>query len=173
MKKNVIWFVGLVMMVCCVGLLYLQVSYIEAIVNMRREHFKEGVRRSLYQAAYNLELDEMKYYLTKDVQNDIHRTQIKDGYIKLEHSFMFSSSEGDLAIDSKTTVRDLSGTMFKLKNVNRFGTMSIKDAQRISLDILKQRYKYQRSILDEVIYNMLYKASEKPSLMVYVLSSTV
>ncbi len=162
MKKNVIWFVGLVMMVCCVGLLYLQVSYIDAIVNMRREHFQEGVRRSLYQAAYNLELDEMKYYLTKDVQNDIHRTQIKDGYIKLEHSFMFSSSEGDLAIDSKTTVRDLSGTMFKLKNFNGFGTMSVKDAQRISLDILKQRYKYQRSILDEVIYNMLYKASEKP-----------
>ena len=57
--------------VCCVGLLYLQLTYIEAMVRMRREHFEEGVRRSLYQVAYNLELDEMRYYLEKDIQKDV------------------------------------------------------------------------------------------------------
>ena len=46
MKKNVIWFVGLVMGVCCMGLIYMQVSYIEAMVRMRRQHFEESVKRS-------------------------------------------------------------------------------------------------------------------------------
>lgn len=68
MKKLTILIVGLVMGVCCLGLLYLQVTYIEAMVDMRREHFEEGVRRSLYQAAYSLELDEMRTYLAKDIQ---------------------------------------------------------------------------------------------------------
>ncbi len=162
MKKNAIWIVGLVMMICCVGLLYLQVNYIDAIVSMRREHFEEGVRRSLYQAAYDLELDEMRYYLTKDVQRDVHRTQIKDGFIKLEHTYLLSSADGNLAIESKTTINDLTGKSFNLKKTSGRGSMSLREAQRISLDVLKQRYKYQRAVLDEVVYNMLYQASEKP-----------
>lgn len=38
----------------------------------------------------------------------------------------------------------------------------MRDAQRLSLEILSKRYKYQRAVLDEVLYNMLYQASEKP-----------
>ena len=39
---------------------------------------------------------------------------------------------------------------------------SVEEAQRIALDVLRMRYKYQRALLDEVIYNMLYQANEKP-----------
>ena len=38
-------------------LLYLQVSYIEEMVKMRKEQFDESVARSLTKAARNLELD--------------------------------------------------------------------------------------------------------------------
>ena len=162
MKKNAIWVVGVVMMICCVGLLYLQVSYIDAIVTMRREHFEEGVRRSLYQAAYDLELDEMRYYLTKDVQKDIHRAQIKDGFIRLEHSYLLSSSDGSFSVESKTTINDLTGSFNKIRKGSVLGSISVKDARKISFDVLKQRYQYQRALLDEVVYNMLYQASEKP-----------
>ena len=49
------------------SLLYLQVSYIEEMVKMRKEQFDESVKRSLFQAAKNLEYDETLRYLEKDV----------------------------------------------------------------------------------------------------------
>ena len=150
--------------VCCVGLLYLQLTYIEAMVRMRREHFEEGVRRSLYQVAYNLELDEMRYYLEKDIQKDVQRRQIKDGFLKMEHSYLASTEGGNVlsAFQLKTIVKNPASSVSQFKiNPNR-GKMSVGDAQRLSMEILSKRYKYQRAVLDEVIYNMLYKASEKP-----------
>lgn len=47
------------------SLLYLQVSYIEEMVKMRKEQFEENVGRSLAQAVHNLELVETKKYLEK------------------------------------------------------------------------------------------------------------
>ncbi len=164
MKKHTIWIVGLVMGVCFVGLLYLQLTYIEAMVDMRREHFEEGVRRSLYQVAYNLELEEMKHYLTKDIQKDIHRGQIKDGFLKLEHSYLASTEGGNVlsAFELKTFVNNPNQSVSQFKINPSRGNMSVRDAQRLSMEILSKRYKYQRAVLDEVVYNMLYQASEKP-----------
>ena len=51
MKKFTIWLVGLIMTVCCVALLFLQLSYVDAMVKMRKDHFDEGVRRSLHAVA--------------------------------------------------------------------------------------------------------------------------
>ena len=48
------------------SLLYLQVSYIEEMVRMRREQFDESVLRSLDQACRNVELMETKNYLEAD-----------------------------------------------------------------------------------------------------------
>ena len=164
MKKHTIWIVGLIMSVCCVGLLYLQLTYIEAMVDMRREHFEEGVRRSLYQAAYNLELEEMRQYLTKDIQKDLHRGQIKDGFLKLEHSYLASTEGGNVlsAFELKTFVKNPTNTSSQFKINTGRGNVSVRDAQKLSMEILSKRYKYQRAVLDEVVYNMLYQASEKP-----------
>ena len=56
MKKSTIWILGIVMGLSFLSLLYLQVSYIEEMVKMRREQFDESVRRSLDQACRNIEL---------------------------------------------------------------------------------------------------------------------
>lgn len=167
MKKNVIWFVGLTMAVCCMGLIYMQVSYIEAMVRMRKQHFDEGVKRSLYQVAYNLELDETRRYLTtdlqKDLQQNIHRSHIKDGFLTLEHSYMVSSSDGaQLLIESNTKVNTKVGTFPKTEKPGSNVKLSLIERQHLALEMLRQRYKYQRAMLDEVVYNMLYQASLKP-----------
>lgn len=163
MKKNVIWIVGVVMGICCFALLYLQVTYIETMVDMRKEHFDEGVRRSLYQVSYNLELEEMRNYLSKDIQRDILRGQLHDNGIKLEHSYITSSEGGNVVstFEFKTFVSNPSQFKSVLKGGKK-NNMSVQDAQRLSLDVLRMRYKYQRAVLDEVVYNMLYQASEKP-----------
>lgn len=163
MKKNTILIVGVVMGICCFALLYLQVSYIDAMVRMRKEHFEEGVRRSLYQVSYGLELEEMREYLSKNVRRDILRGQLNDNGIKFEHSYVTSSESGDVV--SKFEFKTFVVNPPHFSNEDLVGSaknLSVEEAQRLSLDVLRMRYKYQRALLDEVIYNMLYQASEKP-----------
>ena len=76
MKKSTIWLVAVVMGLSFVGLLYLQISYIEEMTKMKREQFNESVNRALYQASRNLEMNETLRYLEKDV-NATERRAIK------------------------------------------------------------------------------------------------
>jgi two-component system phosphate regulon sensor histidine kinase PhoR len=150
--------------ICCVSLLYLQVSYIDTMIEMRKQHFEEGVRRSLYQASYSLEMDEMRHYLSKDIQRDILSGQLNDSGIKLEHSYVTSSESGDVisTFEFKTIVSNPPHFESSLNTHGSKKNLSVEEAQRLSLDVLRMRYKYQRAVLDEVVYNMLYQASEKP-----------
>ena len=66
MKKSTIWVLGIVMGLSFLSLLYLQVSYIEEMVKMRKGQFDESVQRSLVQACRNIELVETKKYLEDD-----------------------------------------------------------------------------------------------------------
>ena len=148
--------------ICCVALLYLQVSYIDTMIKIRKEHFEEGVRRSLYQVAYNLELGEMREYLSKNIERDIVRGQFNEGGVKLEHSYVTSTENGDVVSKFEFKTFVLNPPHFQPKVGKRDSKHSVDDARRQSLDVLRMRYKYQRAVLDEVVYNMLYQASEKP-----------
>ena len=72
MKKSTIWTIAIVMGLSFLGLLYVQISYIEEMAKMKQEQFDESVTRSLYQASHNLEMNETLRYLEKDV-NDVER----------------------------------------------------------------------------------------------------
>ena len=72
MKKSTIWIVAGVMGFAFIGLLFLQISYIEEMAKMKKEQFDESVNRALYQASRNLEMNETLRYLEKDV-NDVER----------------------------------------------------------------------------------------------------
>ncbi|KAA6325240.1 Sensor protein SrrB, partial [termite gut metagenome] len=63
MKKSTIWILGVAMGLSFLGLLYMQVGYIEETVKMRNEQFDESVKRSLYQVSRNVEYDETKRWL--------------------------------------------------------------------------------------------------------------
>ena len=169
MKKNIIWLVGIIMGACCLGLIYMQVSYIEAMVRMRKQHFEEGVKRSLYQAAYELEIDETRNYLVndikKDMHRDFHRSQIKDGFLMLEHKYMISTNDNKkLMVETSTRVNTEAGAAMlpKFKHQGNSGNLSMQEQQRLMIEMLSKRYQYQRAMLDEVVYTMIYKASERP-----------
>lgn len=162
MKKKIILLVGIVMGACCFALLYLQVSYINAMVRMRKGHFEEGVRRALYQVAYDLEMTEMREYLSQDVRRDILRGQQSGNGIKFEHSYVTSSESGDVVSKFEFKTFVLNPPHFNNKALDKESSLSVEEVQRHTLDVLRMRYKYQRALLDEVIYNMLYQASEKP-----------
>ena len=67
MKKTTIWLIAIVMGLSFLVLLFMQLKYIEAMVQMKKEQFDESVNKALYQASRNLELNETLKYLERDV----------------------------------------------------------------------------------------------------------
>lgn len=68
MKKSTIWLLAAIMALTFIGLLYMQISYMENMVRMRNEQFSEAVKRSLYDVSTTLEQDETKRYLAEDIE---------------------------------------------------------------------------------------------------------
>ena len=67
MKKKTIWTIAIIMGLSFLGLLLLQLNYIEEMAEMKKEQFDESVNRALYQASRNMELNETLRYLEDDV----------------------------------------------------------------------------------------------------------
>ena len=63
MKKSTIWLLAVIMALTFIGLLYMQIMYMENMIKMRNEQFTEAVKRSLYAVSTSLELDETQRYL--------------------------------------------------------------------------------------------------------------
>ena len=78
MKKKTIWTIAIIMGFSFLALLYLQLSYIQEMVTMKKEQFDESVNRALYQASRNLELNETLRYLEKDVNETERKASKKD-----------------------------------------------------------------------------------------------
>lgn len=172
MKKSTIWILGIVMGLSFLSLLYLQVSYIEEMVKMRKEQFEENVGRSLAQAVHNLELVETKKYLEKDVAATERAARISDQF---RQQTLAKDSDRDVVEHRRYTVTSPDGSTFSSFEwktiINRPSSVpkviistgkNIPQTSRNLQEILKERYVYQRALLDEVIYNILYTASDKP-----------
>ena len=67
MKKSTIWLLTIVMAVALLGLLFVQIMYMENMIKMRNEQFAEIVKRSLYGVSTMLEQNETKYFLDQDL----------------------------------------------------------------------------------------------------------
>ena len=164
MKKITVWTVAVVMGVCCVALLFLQLSYIETMVEMRRAHFEESVRRSLYRTSYRLDMNEMRKYLSSDTQNDMTSGFYNNGRMMFNHSYTTSEESGNIVTTFQITAT-MSDHMHSNEGLSAdygYGP-TVEAEQRRMFDDLRTRYKYYRAALDEVIYNMLYEASELPT----------
>ena len=157
--------VAIVMGVCFVALLYLQVTYTETLISIRQEHFYEGARRSLNQVAHKLEMDEVRKYLTEDNSGYIKKGSFVSGNSMVVRSY--STSTGNGGVVSTITVNTaVPGNHhhldedFFIKDLSK--ALTVEEAQRLQHDVLKMRAKYQRDVLDEVIFHMLDNAGAKP-----------
>src|SRR5574344_725355 len=154
------------------GLLVLQLLYIEEMVKMKKEQFDESVNRSLYQASRNLELNETLRYLEKDV-NETERKAFKQDSVgrrganisgPVQHSHQYSVTGKDGTCYSSFELKTITtkpSTMPKAM-ILRNDKNTITEASKSLQEIVKNRYVYQKALLDEVVYSILYQASEKP-----------
>ena len=172
MKKSAIWAIAIVMGLSFLGLLYLQISYIEEMAKMKKEQFDESVNRSLYQASHNLELNETLRYLEKDVNETERRAYRQDSILSrsgklndvIQHSHQYSVSGKDGTIYSSFELKTITtkpSTVPKAM-ILKSDKNSISVASKSLQEIVRNRYVYQKALLDEVVYNILYTASDKP-----------
>ncbi len=172
MKKATIWIISIVMGLSFIILLYMQVKYIQAMVQMKKEQFDESVTTALYQASRNLELNETLRYLEKDV-NETERRAYKqdstgtasgtpDGTIQHSHQYSVAGKDGTVYSSFELkTITTKPATMPKAM-ILKSDKKSISEATKSMQEIIKNRYVYQKALLDEVVYSILYTASDKP-----------
>jgi two-component system phosphate regulon sensor histidine kinase PhoR len=151
------------------ALLYLQFSYVEEMVKMKKEQFDESVNRSLYQASRNLEMNETSRYLEKDVKETERRAYQQDsvfsdglGSIKHSHQFAVAADDGTVYSSFQLKTFEMKPSSIPKAMILRKDKNSLVDAAKSMQEIIRTRYVYQKTLLDEVIYNILYTASDKP-----------
>ena len=165
MKKSTIWILGVVMGLSFLSLIYLQVSYIEEMVKMRREQFDESVQRSLSQACHNIELVETKKYLEADVEAIERASRLSK---ELQESNGHVSDEEVIIYTAGNSSGSVSSFRWMMKTKPNVPKAIISTGKNIPLtsdalqEILRDRYMYQRELLDEVVSNILHTASDKP-----------
>lgn len=172
MKKTTIWTIAIIMGFSFMALLYLQLRYIQEMIDMKKEQFDESVNRALYQASRNLELNETLRYLEKDI-NETERRAYKvdslgsrsgqpDGTLQESHQYSVTGNDGTVysSFELKTITMKPSTTPKAM--ILRTDKNSITETQKSLQEIVKNRYVYQKALLDEVVYSILYSASDKP-----------
>jgi len=151
MKRSYIWLICLFVCIAFISLLYLQGSYAKEMVRMRSEQFDENVLRSLDQASRDLEKAETYRYL----QNILSQHDTRKWGANLRDSFRVSDHLMPL------------DTMIPYKSNMSLGTLTANRYNRVAETISKlqkhvrEAFIYEQDVLDEVIYAVMYTASEQ------------
>ena len=172
MKKKTIWTIAIIMGLSFLCLLFMQLKYIKEMANMKKEQFDESVNRSLYQASRNLELNETLRYLEKDVNETERRAYRKDslgtrsgmpdGTTQQSHQYSVTGKDGTMYSSFEIKTIATRPSSMPKGMILRNDRNSITEASKSMREIVKNRYVYQKALLDEVVYSILYSASEKP-----------
>ena len=163
MKKSTIIVLAVVMGISFASLLIMQMRYIEEVTSLRYEYFEESVNRSLYETAHQLELSETKRYLEEgsDAMSGIATAYDSifantDSSV-VQHMHQVIAKDGSVFTSRETTVStNISDKYFTKKTSNK------NDRLRSLKEIMDMRYATEKKLVDEVIYSILYTASDRP-----------
>ncbi len=154
MKRSTIWILTVVMAIALLGLLAMQIVYLEKMVAMRNSQFSENVMRSLFNVSRMLEQNETKYFLDKDLAE---AEQMYSGIS--QDSFSFNDRH-EANID--TTLNTEEETTPNIRPANLPTLQDLNDSYQHKQEILKGQYLYQKSLLNEVILTILNHSSDRP-----------
>ena len=150
-----IWLLTAVIVILSAILLYMQWRNAELMVKMRKEQFDESVLRSLDQASHDLERNETFRYLEAIVQS--HEQELDSLAQQTPQTRALNLNMNDSLIVFQPQRLPLSNQISMMGMRMR---TSNKDLNLSFLESVQNAYIYQRSVLDEVIYTILYNASE-------------
>ena len=149
------------------SLLYLQISYIGEMVKMRNEQFDESVKRALMAASKDVESAEVARWLREDIseaeKKAWEQSQGTNGGVISTRRILMTSPDGK--IESSLELKTFANKPAVLPRAmisSKHGAKTIPKTSRSLTDMIKNRYLYQRALVDDVVFNMLYHASDKP-----------
>lgn len=160
MKKQTIWILTIVMALCFMGLLCIQIFYMRNIVQIRYEQFSQGVRQSLVAVATHLEQDETRHFLEEDVRQ-VETSAVVSQYLgdpmpRLDGiKYSFTTKTG---LEADLTIK---GDITEISKIQGSGG-PVGAHYKAFQDNYRNRYLYQKGVLDDVILNIMSKASTRP-----------
>ena len=154
MKRSTIWILTVVMAIALLGLLAMQIMYLEKMVAMRNSQFNEIVKRSMYSVSKMLEQNETKFFLDQDL------AEAEQMYSDMsQKSFDFNNSH-KATIDTTLTPDEQPQTNVRPANLPTL--QGLNDSYQDKQEILKEYYLHQRTLLNEVILTILNHSSDRP-----------
>ncbi len=165
MKKKTIWTIAVIMGFSFLGLLLLQLNYIEEMAEMKKEQFDESVNRALYQASRNMELNETLRYLEDDVnKNELkakRMEELSEDTMPTHHA-PTTDNQGEAYTSFEAKMMQSNPSLTTKALILRNDSGSLSATRRRMQEVVRNRYVYQKALLEEVVYNILYSASDKP-----------
>lgn len=145
MKKRTIWSIATIMVLTFTGLIYTQMKYFDEIVSTRQEQFDETIGHVLFAASRSVELDETRATIEQEIEANegAHRQQQKDAFAQLQDSLDKLAGGDSSYTKSSATLK------------------SAADNEKRK-ERMRQRFIYQKDLLNKAIYNILYRPLEKP-----------
>ena len=153
MRKSTIWFLTCVMIFAFIGLLLLQVYYVQDILKTRNDQFSDAVNRSLQQVSRDIELDETAEYLGDYwLKNSEKITTNTRQTFRLIHP----SGTMNMAISSFTTRQAWKISPSYGKSATMDKSLELQASQQ-------ERYLYyERLVLEAVAHNLMYESDTRP-----------
>ena len=161
MKRTTIAIISLIIGASFFGLLFLQARIVDAMVKMRKAEFDEVVFRALDQTSRDLERNETFRYLETVAANSDYEVEHLSEQVQqqnVEATLTLGDTTQNSPFKLQTQVRKPSQMP---KALSLRPASSLDAANQRFQEFVKNAYLYQKGVLDEVIYTILYNASEK------------
>lgn len=163
MRRRTILVLSALMAISFLSLLGLQMRYVSEILDMRIAHFEETVSRCLYSVAHQIELEDAAKYVEegpdafKGITTAIDSTTVSTDSTVVQHTRQIRMRDGSsFSFQETTASTPLSDKYFTKKQPIGM------DKARTLREIMAKRYIYEKNLLDEVIYSILYTSSDRP-----------
>lgn len=159
MKKSIIWLIAIIMGITFAGLLYIQVLYMKNIVRLRDEYFSQGVKRSLSEVSSALEKAETRRFLVEDLLegDDFDPVMLVAPPPGVQPPGMAMPGVNGGAMNTNPAAPI--DPMFDFHRPKGGGLLPPPSNMR---ERVISQYMYQRSVLDEVIINIISQSGTLP-----------
>jgi len=152
-----LWLLAVVMSFAFSCLLYLQVTYVREVVKMRSAQFNETAAQCLFEVSRILEMEETRRYIEEDISRDI-------AGLEVQRILVSGNVQGglDLTLSYQAGVRRGGVGQEPLSIFLQQSSNNIVTTSREYYETYKRRYLYNKSLMHEVIVNMLNTSSHRP-----------
>ena len=166
MKKSTIRILTILMAITFASLLYIEIKYMDDMIEMSERQFELGVRRSLHGVARRLENDETQYFLE---QNNVSEIEASLSHKRFGHQSGLISGvrynfQGPNGFEGQLTIRGAADVLSRLQESHSNALDRSNDINRIENDILGDESQFHRNVIETVILNLSSQASSRPLL---------